>query len=1401
MKNKIQSTFEVQLPSTLVFDYPTATDIAKFVFGKLETTRPAATSAAKSTVTTTLQEVVKDVIPMVSQCVGIDESAIEIEAPLLAMGLNSLSAVELRNDLARHFHLALPSTLVFDYPTVHSMSKFISEALVADSSSASTDSPVATTLATQQHSHSGTAVPISVDRIAHRLAAPAPDALTITTPLVDTCHVVPLERWDADLSSTHIPHRPGSRFARFLANIQLFDTQAFSVARSEAILIDPQQRMMLEGAYEVLPSSSEHDAQVGVLAALSFWDYSIQADRHLAGAGEAYKATGRCFSVASGRISFCYGLKGPSVSVDTACSSYLSAVHLGRHMIEEGRCKVGVVTAALLTLDPATIGMLTAASMLAPDGRCKTLDASADGYVRGEACITISMSQGSQAPLAVIAGSACNQDGRSSSLTAPNGPSQQEVLSLTQRNARLTPAEISAVEMHGTGTALGDPIEVGAIAAVFGSSSEKRVNRLEFSAAKSHMGHAEPAAGGVGLQRALVSIGCLATVGTLHLSEVNPYVVGALEQCKTPLAWMPRTPSSQHAAATIGISGFAFQGSNAHVIVGKQSNAGSSLENTVEKVSLWRRTAQWFIPPTRAFSVRARAGGPPAAVVMVECDLQHPGLAYLWQHQVNGRSILPGTAMFEALNASTVSLLGHADASLIDTALHAPLLLPNASTVLRAKVDRNQGNVELESVSKSGKQLHATTQQVALEQKIMDSRSMTKKRRLNRTLIQRVALPAVAGEEESSVAQLEAASNNLVLENYTTHPALADASTHLGALYDLQLGSRPRVPVLLGCLRAAETAKTSLAVSMTQLTMLPNGDRRSTFAIGNTSSLNELHSRPLAGASSSNASHSKERALIYSAKEEAFECAVLTKEHAVNINAVSYSGMAFEWKHAASAVSVFAAGCSLLQGALATKRSDSTNSVQASAHPSLHGLFAVAASESAPAFNVTFSNSSAKQAGVSFTPSLKIADPVEELLMWSKSSQSSTLISGGLSGIGLLTAAWIASQSDSSLVLLGRTGRVANESPFVASLMQSTTSVRMELCDIAALEDSYNLATDSPLGAIIHAAGVLSDGVLANQSLAGALKVFAPKVNGTRSLLNLASRHPLAVCQLFSSVSAPLGNPGQANYAAANSTLDAIVQDVYKSGIPAQSVGWGPWAQSGMAAADVGGSNVLARLQRSGFGALQPHVGLSIISKLLQRSADSSNWMAGIFNWEKLLNGHRHQQPLFANSELLEPKASLIHEQTAQTKLMEQNNNLTVHTEETSSLVSSLVASVIGEAVEANAPLMDSGLDSLGAVELRNSLAASFNVQLPATIVFDYPNIEALSKFINGLAQPTPRPGRQQQRTGASVETTADITKKVLSIVSLVLGSDEVQEYQQFMAVGRVKLEKQNLTERCLQIY
>lgn len=237
----------------------------------------------------------------------------------------------------------------------------------------------------------------------------------------------------------------------------------------------------------------------------------------------AYSATGGALSVASGRLSFAFGFKGPALSVDTACSSSLVAAHVANGAVLGGVSNGSLVAGVGLLLSPDTTAMFHKAAMLAPDGRCKTLDMTADGYVRGEAAgvlLLAAVPPGSEPPqaLAVFRGSAVNQDGRSSSLTAPNGPSQQEVIRSALALARLGPASMTHLQMHGTGTALGDPIEVGAATAVF-VEGVCRPTALAASTAKSWIGHTEAAAGVMGLTHATAALSHQLTQGELYGSS------------------------------------------------------------------------------------------------------------------------------------------------------------------------------------------------------------------------------------------------------------------------------------------------------------------------------------------------------------------------------------------------------------------------------------------------------------------------------------------------------------------------------------------------------------------------------------------------------------------------------------------------------------------------------------------------------------------------------------------------------------------------------------------------------------------------------------------------------------------------------------------------------------------
>jgi acyl transferase domain-containing protein len=254
----------------------------------------------------------------------------------------------------------------------------------------------------------------------------------------------------------------------------------------------------------------------------------------------AYSATGTALSVVSGRVSYALRLKGPAATVDTACSSSLVSLHMAFTALLGGQASLAFNAGVNLTLVPETPAMFQRAGMMTPDGRCKTLDAAADGYVRAEAVAAALLraltpeEDPSSAPgwCALLRGTAVNQGGRSSTLTAPNGPSQQDVIRNALRAGALAPGQVAALQLHGTGTPLGDPIEVGAAAAALVEgrpAAQRAAQPLVLMASKSWLGHAEPAAGMVGLVHTAAALGHAAALGISHLRGLNPYVVTSLK--------------------------------------------------------------------------------------------------------------------------------------------------------------------------------------------------------------------------------------------------------------------------------------------------------------------------------------------------------------------------------------------------------------------------------------------------------------------------------------------------------------------------------------------------------------------------------------------------------------------------------------------------------------------------------------------------------------------------------------------------------------------------------------------------------------------------------------------------------------------------------------------------------
>jgi len=394
---------------------------------------------------------------------------------------------------------------------------------------------------------------------------------------IDTVTEVPADRWDIEAFYDPDPDAPGkmsTRWGSFLDDVDKFDADFFGISPREAVTMDPQQRLLMTVAWEALENAGQSPQRLmgsstGVFVGIAGTDYlQMQLQRSSYEEIDAYLASGSCHSVAAGRLSYFLGLQGPSIAVDTACSSSLVATHLACQSLRSGECNLALAGGVNLILSPEMVINFSKARMMAADGRCKVFDAAADGYVRGEGAGIVVLKRLSDAEkdgdliLAVIRGSAVNQDGRSNGLTAPNGPAQQAVIRQALSNAEVKSAEVDFVETHGTGTALGDPIEVQALAAALGEGRGQD-RPLTIASIKTNIGHLESAAGVAGLMKVVAALQHEEIPPHLHFKDPNPYILWRDLPVRVPAVSMPWPTGERRRIA--GVSSFGFSGTNAHV--------------------------------------------------------------------------------------------------------------------------------------------------------------------------------------------------------------------------------------------------------------------------------------------------------------------------------------------------------------------------------------------------------------------------------------------------------------------------------------------------------------------------------------------------------------------------------------------------------------------------------------------------------------------------------------------------------------------------------------------------------------------------------------------------------------------------------------------------------------------
>ena len=1168
---------------------------------------------------------------------------------------------------------------------------------------------------------------------------------------VDAVTEVPRDRWNADAFYDADPSAAGkmtTRCGAFIGGADRFDPQFFGISPREAQSMDPQQRILLEVVWEAfenanIPPATLYGSPTGVFIGITCFDHAIRLSQSIEHFG-SYAGTGSALNMAAGRVSYVFGLTGPSMAVDTACSSSLVGLHLACQSLRQRESNVALAGGVHLMLSPDVMVSFSQARMLAADGRSKTFDASADGYSRGEGCGVVVLKRYADAVadrntiLGLIRGTAVNQDGPSGGLTVPNGRSQQEVMRSALASAGVAPGDVTYVEAHGTGTSLGDPIEVEALAHVYGKDRVTS-DPLLIGSIKTNIGHLEPASGVAGLIKILLSFEHGRLPRHLHLRTPNPHIAWntlPVNVVANPVDW-PRTKRRRIA----GLSAFGFSGTNAHVVVEEPPPAAHAALAPLGISPGPHGSVPWSL---FTLSAKSEEGLTDAAARSVEFlhATPAPDVVSVCYTAGSGRTHFPYRLAIVAAGADDLcgalqalvagrasAQVFHGKASSADYRRDARALETHLSRLYAQLREHRDSREPLDELAK-----------LYVEGASIDWETIH-----GPEVPARIALPNYPFQRQRYWVETKTGDDLNAAEPADLYRIVWEK---VGASADPgRADPARRFAVVSGGGGLADAVNRVLRECGASSVVVGSRDALSPVISSSTDVvfLNGPLSSPQDAAGSC--------AALLALVQDLLRARRAVRVWIVTRGAVAVHGALDLDRVAQAPLGAFAKVIGLEHPELFGRLIDIDVTADADDARALVGELLRPGRLDGEGLE----DHVAIRLGERYAPRIERIDRATKMSDAPPApvrADAIYLITGGLGALGLHAAAWLADRGARHLCLLGRTARstwtaTSHAKPLDAlrALDDRGVHVRTAAVDVADRDALAALLRElggsaPPLRGVVHAAGVPGYADIEHLTRDEVYAVLRPKVHGAWTLHELTRDIPLDFFVAFSSIASAWGSRGQAHYAAGSAFLDGLAHARRTAGLPAVSINWGPWAEGGMNSADAE-----TLLRRVGVRPLATGGAVAALNALA--AADSPQVIVADIDWRLFrgsyeARGHRRllerldagASPVGVVS-AVSPVGPVSHVPASGDRALAAQIEAAPKGDRERLLIEIVQTEVVqvlglppGSRPDPDQGLFEMGMDSLMALELRTRLETRVFSALPATLVFDCPAIRAVARFL-----------------------------------------------------------------------